>query len=184
MTILFLVSGLIAGVIIGYLIKKTDNGYKQKNEELQQALENTRSELDEYKQQVAGHFLKTADLVNNMTDSYRAVHEHLATGATTLCSEQLGVEKLDIKQTHLLEKTKTENTLEGSTVEATDSGTTIETSPETPDKTPLNLDVNTEEKVASEVQNEEIPRQPIDAIPDPLLNATESDDDIDKKTVH
>lgn len=46
-----------------------------------------RKALREYRQQVDHHFLHTAELVNDMTESYRRVHEHLSMGARDLCSE-------------------------------------------------------------------------------------------------
>ena len=46
-----------------------------------------RQALNHYRDQVDDHFLKTADLVNDMTQAYRSVHEHLSQGAQVLCSE-------------------------------------------------------------------------------------------------
>lgn len=46
-----------------------------------------RQALDQYRDKVDDHFLHTAELVNDLTQSYRAVHEHLSTGALELCSE-------------------------------------------------------------------------------------------------
>ena len=44
-------------------------------------------ELSAYRDKVDDHFLRTADLVNNLTQSYHAVHEQLSRGAKDLCSE-------------------------------------------------------------------------------------------------
>ncbi len=46
-----------------------------------------RQALNHYRDKVDDHFLQTADLVNDMTQAYRSVHEHLSKGAQVLCSE-------------------------------------------------------------------------------------------------
>ncbi|MEE3322175.1 MAG: YhcB family protein [Pseudomonadota bacterium] len=46
-----------------------------------------RQALNHYREQVDDHFLHTAELVNDMTQAYRTVHEHLSRGAQALCSE-------------------------------------------------------------------------------------------------
>ncbi|MGJ3256611.1 MAG: YhcB family protein [Alcanivorax sp.] len=46
-----------------------------------------RQALNHYRDQVDDHFLHTAELVNDMTQAYRSVHEHLSKGAQVLCSE-------------------------------------------------------------------------------------------------
>ncbi len=45
-----------------------------------------RQALNHYRDKVDDHFLQTADLVNDMTQAYRSVHEHLSKGAQVLCS--------------------------------------------------------------------------------------------------
>ena len=39
-----------------------------------------RQALNHYRDKVDDHFLQTADLVNDMTQAYRSVHEHLSKG--------------------------------------------------------------------------------------------------------
>ena len=46
-----------------------------------------KTEHESYKGHVTTHFQKTSELVANMTASYKAVYDHLATGAQSLCSE-------------------------------------------------------------------------------------------------
>ncbi|MDH5546675.1 MAG: YhcB family protein [Gammaproteobacteria bacterium] len=127
--IMFLLFGLVVGGLIGYFLKKEDGGYKSRNEDLAKELERTQFELGKYKADVANHFLTTANLINNMTDSYRAVHEHLAEGANSLCAEQLGVERLEIRQTHLLDKQEKSSTPTEVHIEAPESEN-LETNPE------------------------------------------------------
>lgn len=73
------------GVIIGAALSKILNKGPSVSE-LQQKLEESQDQLDQYKQEVDKHFHTTAELVNNLTQSYRAVHEHLSQGAQKLTS--------------------------------------------------------------------------------------------------
>lgn len=41
----------------------------------------------EYQRHVSDHFATTAELINQLTDSYRHVHSHLAQGAEILCDD-------------------------------------------------------------------------------------------------
>lgn len=41
-----------------------------------------------YQEEVADHFVKTAELVNSLTDSYKEVFDHLRQGAETLVDEE------------------------------------------------------------------------------------------------
>ena len=56
--------------------------------ELEQQLQATQSKLTEYQSDVNRHFLKSSLLFNKLTDNYREVYEHLATGAQKLCNEK------------------------------------------------------------------------------------------------
>ena len=74
---------------------------------MQHKLESAEQELENYKNKVTEHFVQTSVLVNNMTDSYKAIHEHLSTGAGTLCDSQLDVAKLNISDVKVIEKQAT-----------------------------------------------------------------------------
>lgn len=78
------IAALVIGAIIGFLMGRS-GGNNNKQAELAQQLENAQQELENYRAEVAEHFEKTASLVNNLTNSYKEVHEHLATGAQGLC---------------------------------------------------------------------------------------------------
>ncbi len=49
--------------------------------------DDARQALNHYRDQVDHHFLRTAELVNELTNAYRAVHQQLSEGASELCSE-------------------------------------------------------------------------------------------------
>ncbi|WP_415898903.1 YhcB family protein [Neptuniibacter sp. QD48_11] len=78
------IAALVVGAVIGFLMGRS-GGDAQRQAELAEKLESTQKELDSYKNEVTEHFEKTAALVNNLTNSYKDVHEHLATGAQGLC---------------------------------------------------------------------------------------------------
>lgn len=54
-----------------------------------------KTEFNTYREQVAGHFKTTADLVHQMTSSYKAVYEHLATGSQKLCAGEAMIQMDD-----------------------------------------------------------------------------------------
>ncbi|WP_299180941.1 DUF1043 family protein [uncultured Neptuniibacter sp.] len=78
------IAALIIGAVIGFLMGRS-GGNNNRQTELTQQLEDTRQELESYKSEVAEHFEKTASLVNDLTNSYKDVHQHLAEGAQELC---------------------------------------------------------------------------------------------------
>jgi hypothetical protein len=57
------------------------------------AHEQTRSESNGYRKQVADHFAETSERLHEFTLQYRSVYEHLAKGAGELCPE--GFAKLE-----------------------------------------------------------------------------------------
>lgn len=76
------VIGLIAGAYISHLM--SPQGKKSKN--LENQLKSAEQKLTGYQQEVTEHFSRTAKLVNNLTESYKEVHEHLAGDALKLAN--------------------------------------------------------------------------------------------------
>lgn len=70
--------------------------------ELEQQLESTQNKLTEYQDDVNRHFLKTSLLFSKLTDNYREVYEHLATGAQKLCNDKPLTTALDLPDTKIL----------------------------------------------------------------------------------
>ncbi|MEH6651497.1 MAG: DUF1043 family protein [Motiliproteus sp.] len=77
---------LIIGIVLGLLIARSSSSARSK-ESLIEELNDAHRELENYKTDVAGHFVQTATLVNKLTDDYRAVHQHLADSASQLCND-------------------------------------------------------------------------------------------------
>lgn len=62
---------------------------------LEQRLHHAETSLQGYQRDVAEHFAQTSQLVNNLTQSYREVHEHLASGALKLATPAISREILE-----------------------------------------------------------------------------------------
>jgi uncharacterized membrane-anchored protein YhcB (DUF1043 family) len=78
------------GLFLGLFLGRTRQGAAQREaEELKTALRQNQEELRQYRAHVARHFTQTADLLQSLTANYRAVYEHLAAGAQTLCNGQV-----------------------------------------------------------------------------------------------
>jgi uncharacterized membrane-anchored protein YhcB (DUF1043 family) len=79
----FLLGGGV-GCIFTYLVFARNGRTRQLQMELNQLTER----FTDYRDQVTQHFMRTSELVQEMTHSYRSVYEHLAAGAQHLCGEQ------------------------------------------------------------------------------------------------
>lgn len=79
---------LIAGALIGGLAYRLFSSSKSKTEQIRTELDETRDELAAYKASVQTHFDKTSELVNELTQNYARVYQHLAEGAHTLGDSQ------------------------------------------------------------------------------------------------
>jgi uncharacterized protein len=82
--ILALLLGIALGAITTHALLSRNN----RTHKLQRELNQLSERFTDYRDQVSQHFMHTSDLVKEMTRSYRAVYEHLATGAYHLCTEE------------------------------------------------------------------------------------------------
>lgn len=112
-TLLPYVLSLITGIVIGIVIIKFTHDDKKRIAVLEKQLHAAQKEIADYQEKVTQHFIHTAQLVNQLTDSYKAVHEHLAEGAQELST---GDPKLYLLQSTVIGHT-TENTKERSAAE-------------------------------------------------------------------
>ena len=87
--ILFVLGGLVGAI----LTRSFAPAGQQK--ELEQSLQLTRQELNQYQQEVAQHFAETSKLVNSLTQNYKDVHEHLARGAIKLTNPDISKQILE-----------------------------------------------------------------------------------------
>jgi uncharacterized protein len=75
----------LLGFLLGWLAGRNTSVATLKNRELEQKLERVIQDRKAYEDEVVEHFTETATLLNNLTESYREVHNHLANGAAILC---------------------------------------------------------------------------------------------------
>jgi len=75
---------LVAGTMIGILAYRLLAPSIKAADKIKGELDTARKELGEYKASVNQHFDKTSELVNDMTQKYIKVYQHLAEGAQTL----------------------------------------------------------------------------------------------------
>jgi uncharacterized protein len=81
---------LAIGVAAGLLIaRRLDSNSPGKVEELEARIQELQRFHDDYREHVSDHFSATADLVQQMTESYRDVYQHLARCAQELCNEEI-----------------------------------------------------------------------------------------------
>ena len=80
---------LAVGIAIGYFVAGRVNNNPTKIGELEQQLQDLQRSQSRYRDEVSEHFSTTAELVQQMTDSYRDVYQHLANGAQDLCSGEV-----------------------------------------------------------------------------------------------
>lgn len=101
-----IITGIVAlavGIVLGGLLARSFSSTNQKNRDLNSQLEKSESQLKDYQQEVTDHFAETAKLVNNLTQSYKDVHQHLANNALKLAnvdiSRQLISNNIDGEET-------------------------------------------------------------------------------------
>jgi len=86
--IIGLISFLI-GAALGALLFRAFRSDEAKVKNLQAELQSLSEEHEIYKSSVHSHFSNTARLFNDMTESYRNVYLHMATGAQILCPDYI-----------------------------------------------------------------------------------------------
>lgn len=82
--------GAIVGILVGYFIGRRTAPGSEQTRELEQKLESTLADSRRFEERVAGHFAESAEKLNRLTDQYREIHEHLASGAENLVREGAG----------------------------------------------------------------------------------------------
>lgn len=83
-------AGLIIGLGAGIILSRAFFS-SSKDKSLQQHLHQTQDELKSYQLEVTQHFSETAQLLKKMAESYRDVHNHLASGANNLSKDAQGL---------------------------------------------------------------------------------------------
>ncbi|MCY4264337.1 MAG: DUF1043 family protein [Gammaproteobacteria bacterium] len=103
MTWLMGVGGLALGLIIGILVAGRLNLNPSRVRELEAEIRQLKENDSEYRDSVSDHFSMTAELVQHMTESYRDVYQHLASGAQDLCSDEVASKLLPTESDSVFE---------------------------------------------------------------------------------
>lgn len=83
------IGGLAVGVVIGVVFASRLNTNPSRVRELENQIRDLKDNSNNYRDSVSDHFSMTAELVQHMTESYKEVYQHLATGAQELCSQEV-----------------------------------------------------------------------------------------------
>ena len=81
---------LLGGAGAAVLFSRRLSPDSRKQRELERSLDRLLEQQKNYQHEVVEHFTDTAKLLNNLAESYRDVHNHLATGASNLCDDDAG----------------------------------------------------------------------------------------------
>jgi len=154
--VLYLCIGLVIGGMAGFYFAKMDDFSRKQKKSMEEKLQKTEQELIAYKDQVTDHFKETATLINNMTESYQKVHEHLAQGVVQLCSNPIEVEKLQVSPNQLLPESKDQAVTEPAESEAPKTNTKEAVNNNKEDQA-ANIDVSAASTAAEETGVSETP---------------------------
>ena len=83
------IAALAVGIVIGVVFASRLNTSPSRVHELENQIRNLKENHIEYEYSVSDHFSMTAELGQHMTESYKEVYQHLATGAQDLCSTEV-----------------------------------------------------------------------------------------------
>lgn len=86
--------GLALGALLAFLAVRGRNNV-DRTQELELRLREANNKLEDFQLQVNEHFDQTSQLVHNLTESYREIHEYLANSAMRLSSQDIGRQMLE-----------------------------------------------------------------------------------------
>lgn len=75
------------GLFIGLALGRNNASSSKQAKELETQLEASQKALEEYKEEVQQHFSDTAEAFKQASESYAALHQRVATGAQSLCTD-------------------------------------------------------------------------------------------------
>jgi len=89
-TLIIAAIAFLAGTGATFFYLRHIEGEGSTNSDLQKKLEKSDQKLKRYQQEVSEHFITVSHLTTNVAQSYRQIHEHLATSAIRLASPEIG----------------------------------------------------------------------------------------------
>lgn len=84
-------ASFIVGAGLGALLSARFTHSAKKTQTVEKHLHDTQDALKNYQIEVTQHFAETAQLLKKMAESYRDVHNHLASGANNLSKDGSGM---------------------------------------------------------------------------------------------
>jgi len=88
--LIWLIAGLMIGAAAGAAVMWLMNQKRDSGE----SVENIRRENAQFREEVSEHFVETARLINQLTDSYKEVFDHLSQGAEKLVDDRVLAERM------------------------------------------------------------------------------------------
>lgn len=82
---------LITGLGLGWWLGSRKPVGDDTVRDLEARLDRAVQERTDYESEVREHFSRTAELLNRLTEDYRSVYQHFATGAEQLCDGEVAV---------------------------------------------------------------------------------------------
>ena len=94
--IIALLLGCGLGGVSGWYLAVASRGDNKRKViiELESQLDQARQIQSDYEAEVTEHFSQTADLLHKLSDDYRAVYTHLASGADHLCGDGVKISEV------------------------------------------------------------------------------------------
>jgi len=96
--LVFVIAAFAAGIFTGKIIAPNAARIKA----LEDKIDEQAKEHQSYKDSVAEHFSKSANLFGDMTEKYRSLHEHLSSGANDLCERRSLPRELSASHVNIL----------------------------------------------------------------------------------
>ena len=79
----------IGAVLMNLLGRRAGRADRERADQLETELEQTREELEVHREDVARHFQQTSDLFRDVTEHYTRLYAHLATGARAFSTDEV-----------------------------------------------------------------------------------------------
>ena len=190
---LFAVGAVVGGAVIGAIVYRNLAPSKKETESLKQELEQSQQELASYRASVDEHFSKTSGLVNQLTQDYVKVYQHLAEGAQTLGSNPDFGHRLEQHQGKVLISMKENSTAADDSIVSDQAAAGPEPANASRDFSPPPEEAapaeeapavdNEPEKMAAKEPSDEISEPPVDENPEPVINPDIPAPEIDESKV-
>ena len=106
MSIWIIAIGCLAiGIVAGVVFASRLNTSPSRVQELENQIRALKESNNEYRHSVSDHFSMTAELVQHMTETYKEVYQHIASGAQDLCNTEVANKLLPTEPDAVFEAT-------------------------------------------------------------------------------